>query len=114
MGRAARVANAEVYRSIDASVPPGYIVLNAKGGEEVAAMLFPPHGVSLVAVEAEFRQLQAQGRKVAYFPQPQRPAAAARLHPQRTRCGAGVGRFAINCFFPAGLATAYGPRRAFL
>ena len=64
-----RADNAALYRTIDASVPEGYLVFNVLAGDEMAAMFYSNRTVlPWWPSETELRRLQAQGRKIAVFP----------------------------------------------
>ena len=67
--RAVRLANANLYRHLDAEVPPHYIIFNAQGSDELQAQFYSTHPVyGWWPAEAELNRLLAQGWRVAYFP----------------------------------------------
>lgn len=69
LGRNARVANAELYRHLDAAVPAGYVIFNALGSDELPAMFYCQRPVySWWPSEVALRGLQARGWHLAFFP----------------------------------------------
>ncbi|WP_159437459.1 ArnT family glycosyltransferase [Hymenobacter daecheongensis] len=69
IGRARYLNNTAIYRTLDANVPPGYVVFNAPDGDEIAAMFHCNRPVyAWWPSEAELATLQAQGMRVAVFP----------------------------------------------
>ncbi|WP_460503628.1 hypothetical protein, partial [Hymenobacter agri] len=69
LDRAVRLANADLYRQLDAQVPPGYLILNAQGGDELQAQFYSTHPVyGWWPAETDLNRLLAQGWRVAYFP----------------------------------------------
>jgi 4-amino-4-deoxy-L-arabinose transferase-like glycosyltransferase len=78
VSRVRHVANAEIYRHLDATVPPGYIVFNAPDGDEISAMFYSQRPVyAWWPSEPELAALWAQGFRFAIFPdRPDRPTPA--------------------------------------
>lgn len=67
--RATRLANANLYRHLDAEIPPGYLVFNAQGSDELQAQFYSRHPVyGWWPSEAVLKGLLANGWHVAYFP----------------------------------------------
>ncbi|HEX8657839.1 MAG TPA: glycosyltransferase family 39 protein [Hymenobacter sp.] len=73
--RAKHLINTAIYRNLDATVPPGYIIFNAPDGGEIAAMFYCNRPVyAWWPTEPELSALQAQGFRFALFPdRPGRP-----------------------------------------
>ena len=69
LGRASRTANADLYRHLNEAVPSGYLIFNALGSDELPAMFYcdrPVYG--WWPSETALRSLQAQGWRLAFFP----------------------------------------------
>lgn len=67
--RTKHLANTALYRSLDAEVPPNYVVFNALFGEDIAAMFYSNRTVyAWWPLAPQARALQAQGVRFALFP----------------------------------------------
>ena len=67
--RSTRLANANLYRHLDAEVPPHYLIFNAQGSDELQAQFYSQHPVySWWPAESDLNNLLAKGWHVAYFP----------------------------------------------
>lgn len=68
----AKQANVLVYKELDTLVPPGYVVLNAKGLEEIDAMFYSNRNVyEGLPEESLYRDLKQRGLKMAVFKAPE-------------------------------------------
>jgi len=67
--RPAKMHNTSIYRRLNALVPEGYVVLNAKSFEDTEAMFFSDRNVYHWWLSPEdYARIRAAGQKVACFP----------------------------------------------